>query len=92
MIRVLAGRTVILLVLSWGGSYIDAQELLLQHMSLGCNYIYKHFIETKYNVLRFLEYLLYSFCLVIKTAFQESEQCQCHDTIRSSEMNMLFSK
>ena len=41
----LAGRTVILLVLSSGGSYIDAQELLLQHMFLGCNCICKHFVE-----------------------------------------------
>ena len=46
-IWVLAGRTVILLVLSWGGSYIDTQELLLQHMFLGCNCIDKHFVETK---------------------------------------------
>ena len=47
--RVLAGRTVILLVLSWGGSYIDAQELhvLLQHMFLDCNCTDKHFVETK---------------------------------------------
>ena len=47
LIWVLAGHTVILLVLSWGGSYIDAQELLLQHMFLGCNCIDKHFVETK---------------------------------------------
>ena len=77
LIWVLAGRTVILLVLSWGGSYIklpssgdfwsqwppesrrvprgcncwgvcsyiDAQKLLLRHMFLGCNCIYKHFVE-----------------------------------------------
>ena len=30
-----------------GGSYIDAQELLLQHIFLGCNCIYKHVAETK---------------------------------------------
>ena len=87
LIWVLAGRTVILLVLSWGGSYtciklpsssdlrsqwppesrrvprgcncwgvcsyIDAQELLLRHMFLGCNCIYKHFVETKIIVFRF---------------------------------------
>ena len=47
LIWVLAGRTVILLVLSWSGSYMDAQELLLQHMFLGCNCIDKHFVETK---------------------------------------------
>ena len=63
LIWVLAGRTIILLVLSWGGSYIDAQKLLLQHMFLGCNCIDKHFVETKNNVLRFLEHLLYSFVL-----------------------------
>ena len=85
LIWVLAGRTVILLVLSWGGSYIklpssgdfrsqwppesrrvprgcnclgvcsyiDAQELLLRHMFLDCNCIYKHFVETKNIVFRF---------------------------------------
>ena len=42
---------VLVLVLSCGGSYIDAQELLLQHMFLGCNYIYKHLVETKNKVL-----------------------------------------
>ena len=42
-------------------------------------------------MLRFLEHLLYSF-FVIKTTTQEFEQNQCHDIIRSSEMNMLFSK
>ena len=31
----------------WGGSYIDAQELLLPHMISGCNCIGKHFVETK---------------------------------------------
>ena len=61
LIWVLARRTVILLVLSWGVSNIDAQELLLQHMFLGCNCIDKHFVETKNNLLRFLEHLLYSF-------------------------------
>ena len=35
--------------------------LLLQHMFLGCNCIYKNFVETKNNVLRCLEHLLYSF-------------------------------
>ena len=42
-------------------SYIHAQELLLQHMFLGCNCIYKHFVETKNIVLRFLEHLLFFF-------------------------------
>ena len=32
------------------------------------------------------------FFFVIKTTVQEFEQNQCHDIIRSSEMNMLFSK
>ena len=54
----LAGRTIILLVLSWGGSYKDAQELLLKHMFLDCNCIDKHFVETKNSLLRFLEHLL----------------------------------
>ena len=40
---------------------MDAQELLLQHMFLGCNCIYKHFVETKSNVLRLLEHLFF-FC------------------------------
>ena len=35
---------------------IDAQELLLQRMFLGCNCIYKHFVETKNIVFRFLEH------------------------------------
>ena len=91
LIWVLAGRTAILLVLSWGSSYIDAQEQLLQHMFLGCNCIYKHFVETKNNVLRFLEHLLYS-VFGHKTTVQEFEQNQCHDIIRSSEMNMLFNR
>ena len=34
-------------------SYIDAQELLLRHMFLACNCIYKHFVETKNIVFRF---------------------------------------
>ena len=65
---------------------------------------YKHFVETKDNVLRFLEHLLYFFFFffffvvvvvvffIIKTTVQEFEQNQYHDIIRSSEMNMLFSK
>ena len=64
LIWVLAGRTVILLVLLWGGSNIDAQELLLQHMFLGCNCNDKHVVETKNNLLQFLEHLLYSFFFV----------------------------
>ena len=60
LIWISARRTVVLLVLSWGGSYIDAQELFLQHMFLGCNCIDKYFVETKNNLLRFLEHLLYS--------------------------------
>ena len=68
---------------SWGGSYIDVQELLLQHMFLCCNCIYKHFVETKNIVFRFFEHLLYSsFLFVIKTTVQEFEQNQCHDIIR----------
>ena len=51
-------------VLSWRRSYIDAQELLLQHMFLDCNCIYKHFVLQYKNLNR----------------------------IRSSEMNMIFSK
>ena len=58
-------------------------------MFLGCKCIYKHFVETKNNELWFLEHLLYSF-LVIKTTEQEFGQNQCHDIIRSSEMNMLL--
>ena len=62
-------------------------------MFFGCNCIYKHFVETKNNVLKFLEHLLYSFFfLVIKTTVQEFEQSECHDIIKSSEMSMLFSK
>ena len=66
-------------------------------MFLGCNCIDKHSVETKNNVLRFLEHLLYFILfyfifVVIKTTAQEFEQNQCHDIIRSSEMNMLFSK
>ena len=47
-----------MLILSWGGSYIDAQELFLQHMILGCNCIYKHLVGTQNNVVGFLENLL----------------------------------
>ena len=97
LIWVLAGRTFILLVLSWGGSYIklpssgdfrsqwppesrrvprecncwrvcsyiDAQELLLQRVFFGCSCIYKHFVETKNIVFRFLEHVLYSFLFFI---------------------------
>ena len=43
--------------------YIDAQELLLQHMFLGCNCIYKHFVERKKQCIEILEHFLYSvFC------------------------------
>ena len=62
-------------------------------MFLGNNCIDKHFVETKNNLLRFLERLLYfCFCFGIKTTAQEFEQNQCHDIIRSSDMNMFLSK
>ena len=62
-------------------------------MFLGCNCIDKHFVETKNNLLGFLEHLLYFFSFLLqKTTVQEFEQNQCHDIIRSSEMNMRFSK
>ena len=42
----------------------------------------------------FFIYLFYLFIFFIKTTVQEFEQNQnqCHDIIRSSGMNMLFSK
>ena len=80
-------------------------------MFLGGNCADKHFVETKNNLLRFLEHLLFFVCLFvcccffvffcfffvvvvvfIKATVQEFEQNQCHDIIRSSEMNVLFSK
>ena len=102
LIWVLVGRTVILFVLSWGGSYIDDLELLLQHMFLGCNCIDKHFVEEKKKKKKkqFVEifrtftvfFFFFFFFFVVKTTAQAFEQNQCHDIIRSSEMNMLFGK
>ena len=42
--------------------HIDAQELLLQHMFLGCNCIYKHFVETKkQSVENFRTFIVFFF-------------------------------
>ena len=45
------------------GMLEDTNSLDAAHMFLGCSCMCKDFVETKNNVLRFLEYLLYSFFL-----------------------------
>ena len=78
--------------------YTDAQELFLQHLFLGCNCFYKHFGERKkkkqcVEIFRtFTVFFFLSKKKKKKTTAQEFEQNQCHDNIRSSEMNMLLVK
>ena len=60
------------------GMLEDTNSLDGAHMFFGCNYIYKHFVETKNTVFRFL----FFFVFVVKTTVQEFEQNQCHDIIR----------
>ena len=72
-------------------------------MFFGCNCIYKHFVETKkkkkkgqcvefFRTFTVFFFFFFGHKKTTKTTVQEFEQNQCHDIIRSSEMNMLFSK
>ena len=81
--------------------FINFSDYTITYNYMRCNTISNILVATHWthseDLLRFLEYLLYSFFFsffffVVKNTVQEFEQHQCHDIIRSSEMNMLFSK
>ena len=60
-------------------------------MFLGCNCIYKHFVDIKKkHCVQIFKTFIVFFVNKTKTTVHEFEQNQCHDIIRSSAMNMLF--